>query len=597
MEAINNVVEFAVGSFTNRGKTCKVNELQKHLAPGTELFRSMFTLDNSATECFENSGTIRSYSGTYGVDKITFDLDIGQKAGNELVELVRYFIEELSNEYKVEKHWINPWFSGTGFHIDIPDLFGLPPTRETPQILARTIKNLFNGLADNIYDRGRLIRVGYSYNSKSKFYKTPLKIGEIFNLTYEEIQNLSKEYIRKDYRHEILPQVEPVWKKHIVYIDPKEKLTTDITPPKTKLLNPHVTCVEKMFSTNSNKVVGQRHNMLMRMISAWKRSNVPYEGALYLALNWVPTMPKSEIKRKVDDIYRWEHSGYGCQDSVMEKYCDSVCKYYRTKNYGLEIKSAKDLSTELKEFYQKDLDTTSFDLNKLYRLGTSYMIHAGELVTIMGDTKLGKTAFAQNIVVKLKNMKTLYMSLETHSMLIHRRNLQIAHNCTKDDIIDIMKNGTDEERDMLDKKVDHIHVRTLTAEIGQMKEIIADVNPKIVVIDTLDELQVEFINDSLVKTSKIISGLKQLAQSRNIIIIGISHISKSASYEGRLNKHSTKGDSSIEQKSDKLIGIEAPVEGSPARMVESIVARDENSFRIPMVFNTQTFRYEDAATN
>lgn len=592
MEANNDIVEIAVGSFANRGKTCKLQDLTKYLVPQTELFRSMFTLDSSAVECFENNGTIRSYSGTYGIDKITFDIDIKQETGSNLVELTRYFLEELS-EMKVEKHWINPWFSGTGFHIDIPNLFGLAPTKETPYIISRTIKAMFNGLADNIYDRGRLIRVGYSYNSKSGLYKTPIKISEIFNLSYEEIKDLSKQYVRVDYKHEKLPHVEPIWQENLVYTDPKQIYVPENN---TNKLNSHVTCVQKMYNTKSSKLQGHRHTTMLRMISAWKRNGIPYEGSLYLAKLWAPNMDSTETKRKVDDIYRWHHNGYGCQDEIMEKYCDSICKFYRSKDYGLEIKSAQEMSIELREYLNKDLNSSSFDLNKIFRLGTPYMIHAGELVTVMGDTKLGKTAFVQNIVVKLKDMKALYMSLETQSSLIHRRNLQIAHGVSKDDVLDVMKNGTDDEIESFNESVSHIHVRTATAEIKTVKEIVAEVQPKILVIDTMDELQVEYVNDALVKTSKIISGLKQLAQNKNIIIIGISHISKTASYEGKLNRHSAKGDSSIEQKSDKLIGIEAPVEGSPARLVESIVARDENNFRIPMRFNTLTFRYEQNVT-
>ena len=50
---------------------------------------------------------------------------------------------------------------------------------------------------------------------------------------------------------------------------------------------------------------------------------------------------------------------------------------------------------------------------------------------------------------------------------------------------------------------------------------------------------------------KVINGLKELAVQENLIIIGVSHISKCATYEDRLTVHSAKGNSVIEQKADR----------------------------------------------
>ena len=90
---------------------------------------------------------------------------------------------------------------------------------------------------------------------------------------------------------------------------------------------------------------------------------------------------------------------------------------------------------------------------------------------------------------------------------------------------------------------------------------------------------------------KIITDLKQLAQSANIIIIGISHISKNAS-DGILNIHSAKGNSVIEQKADKVIGIVGD-RLSQRRTIRSLASRDEAGFILSCRFDYETFQFQE----
>ena len=59
----DGLVEVAVGSVAQRGKVIPLNMIQGLIRPETELYRSMFVLDQSAEECFKRNGTIRSYDG------------------------------------------------------------------------------------------------------------------------------------------------------------------------------------------------------------------------------------------------------------------------------------------------------------------------------------------------------------------------------------------------------------------------------------------------------------------------------------------------------------------------------------------------------
>jgi len=330
------------------------------------------------------------------------------------------------------------------------------------------------------------------------------------------------------------------------------------------------------------------------MISAWKRSGIPRAGSESLIGHWSPDFDRTEAFKMIDTVYGWEHDGYGCNDTIMDKFCDARCKFYRSKDYGVEIFNADSMTEQFRDFVKTDYSDRSFDLGTMYKMNNPYRFTVGELITIIGDTKLGKTAFIQNIVTKANQFKCLYISLEVNEKLMWRRFCQIAFNETKEEIVNHYLNDDITFVNEAKKKLGHLKVLTVSPEINNIIDVISSVQPKIIVIDTIDEIRVDYVNDSLLKMQKIISKLKEIAQKYEVIIFAVSHISKTAAYEGTLNRHSAKGDSAIEQKSDKLLGISAPNPGSKARIVESIVARDESGFKLKCFFNHETFRFQQA---
>jgi RecA-family ATPase len=187
------------------------------------------------------------------------------------------------------------------------------------------------------------------------------------------------------------------------------------------------------------------------------------------------------------------------------------------------------------------------------------------------------------------------LSLEVNQKLMWRRFCQIAFNENKHEIT---KHYIDNDLEFMNKakdKLGHIKILTVSPEINSIIDVISALQPKVIVIDTIDEIRVDYVNDSLVKMQKIVSKLKEIAQKYEVIIFAVSHISKTAAYDGNLTRHSAKGDSSIEQKSDKLIGISAPNPQSKARIIESIVARDESGFKLRCWFNHESFRFQQAS--
>lgn len=602
MGITNNKLELAVGSVSQRGyvDTIDFNSgndsiykiTSKYIGPEIEVYRSMFLYD----ETFD--GKIKEYKGSYEIDDIILDVDIKDKDMNDIRGLYAMLQDELGNEF----HSI--WFSGTGFHVHISDLYQLGPRQDLPLIMKLTIEKMFKNYGvDLIYDRARLIRAEYSYNIKNNTYKIPIISDDIYNLSYDSILEMAKKEpnwndLQRPHIKESKDITIPYWEEKVLFDTLKNlRKITEIPnnlKSNTQKYTSHVTCVQKMY--DNGPVIGQRHQTVLRMVSSWKRNGINEKGANALLHSWDKEFAQDkESQRILDTIYNWEHNGYGCNDPIMDKHCDSICKFYRSKDYGIEVFNADLMSNDFQEFVQVNFENKSLDLNDMYDIGGSYKFTVGELITMIGDTKLGKTAFIQNLVARANNFKCLYLSLEVNQKLMWRRFCQIAFNKTKHEVTKLYVDNDQEFIAQAKDKLGHIKILTVSPEINNILDVITNLQPTVIVIDTLDEIRVDYINDGLMKMQKIVSKLKEIAQQYEVMIFAVSHISKTAAYDGNLNRHSAKGDSSIEQKSDKLLGISAPNPQSKARVIESIVARDESGFKLRCWFNHETFRFQQVS--
>jgi hypothetical protein len=259
------------------------------------------------------------------------------------------------------------------------------------------------------------------------------------------------------------------------------------------------------------------------------------------------------------------------------------------------ISSATDMERGFSSFLRTDFSSTSFDLNEIYATG-SYRFYPGEFVVLIGDTKLGKTAFVQNVCVRLPRFKVLYYSLEVNERLMFRRFIQDAHGMSKQDVFKHYASG----KDGLGTAISHISVVTAPPTFTEMRAAIAAHRPQLVVVDTTDGINIPGVTEGNAKSEIIGRTLKEIATELDVILIGIHHISKSASRDidgnsKKLHVHSGKGSSSIEQKADKIIGIEGN-EGSQYRRVFSLASRDETHFNLTMTFNWETFTFNQLPT-
>ena len=259
--------------------------------------------------------------------------------------------------------------------------------------------------------------------------------------------------------------------------------------------------------------------------------------------------------------------------------------------------NAEEMTNKLVEYLNTDFTDRSFDLKDIFPfMQRSHMFTTGQLITLIGDTGLGKTAFYQYLITRLQNIKTLFLSLEVDDLTMIRRFLQATLKMTKLEVSSALRNRDQDiiERGM--KSIEHITLMTDCPDIEDLSSVVSESGAKIVVVDTIDRVKAKYAGkDDFARQEIIANGLKDLAMKEDVMVLAVHHISKSASYNFKetntLDVHSGKGNSAIEQKSDQYIAFQGK-QMSKSRIVKSLKARDESTFEMLLNYNWETFTFD-----
>ena len=605
----NYYVEYAIGSVSNRFNLCKLNEFYNVIAnnPNQEIYRSMFLYDKDIHDHLKETKSIGNYSGIQAVDKLYLDIDLaGEKRGDETIKTVQEVIEHIKS-MSIPEDYIQLWFSGRGFHIHLPDVYGFEPSKIVAQKVRSTMERDFGKYIDNIYDKARLIRAGYSLNKKSQCFKLPLPLQSINKWDYDEIKDFAKDFKNLSYKPPKLPVGVSETFKDLKPVDISKKkgkqIMTTFNRSKSKTTN-FITCSQHMY--NAGYVHGQRHNFLLRIASIWMR-HYGHDKAMVqsMARAWNSSLsnplPSEEVAHVLRGVFDKNGYAYKCSDKILSEYCDSKCTKYRYKNLEetLEASNINEVSNIMAEYYNTDFTGKSFDLKSVFPfMPNSYVFRCGDLAVLQGDTKLGKTAFWQYIIANL-TLPTLFLSLEVQTHLMGRRFMQIALQKSKEEIIEYYQNHNTEMIQKAENKLQHIHIidSSKVPDLSKYGEMIDEYDVKIIVIDTLDPIKAREApkGGDLTEQIYIINTLKDLAVEKDVIILGVNHISKASHYRAtqdgqRLDVYSAKGASDLAQKCDKLISFEGSLDNT-RRTISATVSRDEGSFEITTTFDWNTFSF------
>jgi hypothetical protein len=599
-------LEYATGSVSNRNQLCKLDEFPEIAKQNTgkEVYRSMFLYAPEIVPFVEEHNTVTGFNGKQAVDKIVIDIDY-IKHENEGEILTRKAVENVQVKMKKlgiqEKHY-QIWFSGTGFHIHLANVYGFEPNINIAKQVRATMQRDFGEYIDLIYDPRRLIRTGYSYNKKSGLFKTPIQHKDFEEMDFDTIRSFSKSINytyntirteRINLKQEKLESCTPMdmSRKNVAEV---RKVFNNAKGQTTR----YITCTQHIY--NAGYVPKNRHKHLLALVSIWRKKwGLDKHGCDNLARSYMAKMekplPAEETSKVVSDVFKSDYN-YGCNHPTLLPYCDSKCILFRYKNLDetAELLTAEDMVNKLIESINSDYTDRSFNLQEVFPfLPQKHMFNSGQLITLIGDTGLGKTAFIQYLVVRLPKIKTLFFSLEVDDETMTRRFIQAGLGMSKEETLHSLKNP-----DVAKKAIDsisHIKLQCSSPDIQDLGGFIGETEAKIVVIDTIDRVPAKFAGkDDFARQEVIANGLKDLAIKQDVIVLAVHHISKSASYgirDGqRLDVHSGKGNSAIEQKSDQYISFEGK-EKSKIRIIESLKARDETSFKLTVNYNWETFTF------
>ena len=98
------------------------------------------------------------------------------------------------------------------------------------------------------------------------------------------------------------------------------------------------------------------------------------------------------------------------------------------------------------------------------------------------------------------------------------------------------------------------------------------------------------------KMDAIVAGLREIVDIYKVGIIAVAHTTKGDGGNSYLNMHSAKYSSSVAQKSDMIMALNAEMDDRqrPINMVRtfnSLKVRDGNGFKTELRFEPETFRF------
>ena len=185
----------------------------------------------------------------------------------------------------------------------------------------------------------------------------------------------------------------------------------------------------------------------------------------------------------------------------------------------------------------------------------------GEMVAIMGDTGVGKTAVAQSISLSVSPRPVLFFEMEVAEEIMFERTVQIACGIAGDAVERLYRE--DEKPDWKKKPIDHIYICPLPRMSGdEMEETIrrsAQVigePPHMVVVDYLGLMR-GFGKTQHEKVSGLAEQLKVIARSTGVVMIVLTQVARPEGSDNAYvpSLHDAKYSGSIECSSGVVIGI------------------------------------------
>ena len=206
------------------------------------------------------------------------------------------------------------------------------------------------------------------------------------------------------------------------------------------------TCIQRMIKGTG---IGNRHAVALRL-AAHFRWLYPESIVRLVMESWRQKVDRPDYRfseKEMENIIKSSYEGhggegnrYGCNDSVMDSYCSSRCKLYKSKADTKALDSTT-MENQLIEFYKNDIEP--INIGSLY--GENFPIYPGEVVILQAPPASMKTKLLQNWIVDLKR-PTYFVEMEMSSRQIWSRFVMIENGWDEEELKEhykALKNGQD----------------------------------------------------------------------------------------------------------------------------------------------------------
>ena len=572
-------------SISNRGHFVDAAQVPTWYGTNKDTFMSLYDYDDYVKDFVKRTGKLSGFDGKIYIPS-EFLLDVDGSTVNEAKQLtvgLTLLLNDLDVPYNI-------YFSGTGFHIGIPqEAFIWTGARDLHLKVKDALKDkgIFEYADISVTDKTRIIRLLNTRNRKSNLYKVYLTNQEL-HLHEEEIIKLAKRPREIEVpRHECNPVFDVTTRK-------KAAIKVQIKPkPTGKDPDPvNFPCINTMLKGIK---YGSRHRIALVLAShfRWRYSE---EIVNIIMENWrqkVTTKEKpfteNEMKRIVNDCYQG-HGGegyrYGCNNVDMDKHCEPTCKLYKAKKNQNAMDSTA-MEKVLMDFIKSDIKP--IDIGKLY--DTKFPIYPGEVVIVQGPPKCMKTMLLQNWLNALK-VTTYFLEMEMSPRQMMMRFAMMETGMDEEEVVEYYrkgKNGMASQFQWL--TIDYNPCRAF--ELQKRIQMQA-VKPEIIVVDHMGLFHSAH-RDNNMKLEEASQALMELAIQNNVVVFAVSEIGKESFREGQ-NVASSRGSFRIAYNANKILGISAKKDSTGLLKqvsVKTIANRERESFNMHFKINNVTLIPDD----
>lgn len=491
------------------------------------MWRSYYTFDTEVKKQIEDRGAHQKhFTGHRGLGRGVV-IDIDRQDLSEAHRAARDFVRMLQ-AFDVPDPLIRVWFSGSkGFHVQLDGaLFGWHGV-VNPATVTATLSAMEMPIDTKPTNPAGLIRVPWTPHQDTGLYKIPLTPAEVLQAEIDDVTTWAKSPAesRKGFTFGTYDDhVEPLLEELVVRTGRSFGLHDETKPD-------YVTCMWHLFKEGPTK--GKRHDQMMRLINHYTQSGLSEEAIVGACNEWLKGEPDygPDMRSNIRDNVQWalgmkddkgRRSRYSCEDQIMDAHCDRACIFFRDKKRESDdgVDSQEGASRMIEKLNRANDVYVSWDGFNL-----DHRILMGEVATIIGDTGLGKTSVANNLLWHNPELRWLFYSPELPAEDIWQRQMQVENGWTTEEIKRLAQNDTD-AIEAARAGLDHLRVKDTPATPSGLERAVRKHNANVLVVDTLESVEIPEARSGLDETARAIRWCKDVAKRLQIAVLVVHHINK-----------------------------------------------------------------------